>query len=68
MPEPTLRHLQLPNQPNRLDYAGQGGGGRALRGIERAQHAAVLRRQIDGIEAAVVTIQAERVERNLDKP
>ena len=65
MPEPTLRHLQIPNLPNRLDYAGQGSGGRALRGVDRAQHAAALRRQIEGIEAAAATLQTEQVERNL---
>lgn len=65
MPEPTLRHLRIPNSPNRVDFAGRPGHGHPLRQVQRAQHSAYLRAQIHEVEEHLQAVQQQRIEQGL---
>ena len=51
MPEPTLKHLVIPTAANRISYRGTGFGQLRIRDIERVQHGALLRQQLDQVRA-----------------
>ena len=57
MPEPTLRHLVIPTSPNSITYRGRGFGGLTIREVERSQHGALLRQQLDQIRAEAEVLQ-----------
>jgi len=57
MPEPTLRHLVIPTSPNSITYRGRGFGGSTIREVERRQHGALLRQQLDQIRAEAEVLQ-----------
>lgn len=64
MPEPVLRHLNLPNKPKRLDSIGRGRG-KDPRSIDRTQHGAALRLQLEGVETETKALEAQRIKEDL---
>ena len=64
MPEPALRHLNLPKKPSRLDYKGNGRGA-SPRQVDRTLHGASLRRQIETVEAQITAVEEQRIEQGL---
>jgi hypothetical protein len=51
LPKPALKHLLLPVEPKRVDFKGRGRGNRTIQSVDRAEHAALLKTQLESVNA-----------------
>lgn len=65
LPKPSLKHLFLAKEAQRIEFKATGRGKTEIREVERRQHAALLNRQLAGISQGVARIQKAIAEESL---